>query len=80
VAEDSEAGTILRGVAFGVGLLVVAYKAGRRVCKWRKAQCNIEKKGENVMHACVVLLMPKRPYVSDHSFVGCNVTCVTLSD
>jgi hypothetical protein len=38
LAEDSEAGTILGGVAFGVGLLVVAYKAGRRVCKWRKAR------------------------------------------
>jgi hypothetical protein len=38
LAEDSEAGTLLGGVAFGVGLLVVAYKAGRRICKWRKTR------------------------------------------
>jgi hypothetical protein len=38
LAEDSEAGTIVGGVAFGVGLMVVAYKAGRRVYKWRKAR------------------------------------------
>jgi hypothetical protein len=38
LAEDGEAGTLLGGVAFGVGLLVVAYKAGRRICKWRKTR------------------------------------------
>jgi hypothetical protein len=38
LAEDGKAGTLLGGVAFGVGLLVVAYKAGRRICKWRRTR------------------------------------------